>query len=112
VSEWKKLPVVESRAYCLCGCGLRAQHADMAWDPHPGLGGCTLTRDGEHHADYWLTISSAEADTRTFQDFEDIAAGDPDHDWRLRIDGPLSDYTYQRQGESLWVLVEQGTGFA
>ena len=44
--------------------------------------------------------------------YEDVAAGDPDHDWRLFVNGPLSDYTYQRQGEGEWVLVKQGQGFA
>lgn len=46
------------------------------------------------------------------QEYEDVAAGDPDHDWRLFVHGPLSDYTYQRQGEGQWMLVAQGRGFA
>jgi hypothetical protein len=41
-----------------------------------------------------------------------VAAADPDHDWRLFVNGPLSDYTYQRQGEATWALVAQGQGFA
>lgn len=105
------LPAVESRAYCACGCGRRESHATMSNCPHPGFGGVCLTRDGE--AIYpWGNESHSEEMNRTWQDYEDVAASDPDCDWRLRIDGPLSDYTYQRQGDSLWVLVEQGTGFA
>lgn len=101
------LPPIEGKAYCGCGCGRRASHARMSEHPHPGFGAVTFTRDG-HYGGSTLDHDPAA----TFQDFEDVAAGDPDHDWRIRIDGPLSDYTYQRQGEGLWALVEQGQGFA
>lgn len=43
---------------------------------------------------------------------EELAAADPDHDWRIVIDGPLSGRTYQRHGPENWVLVEQNMGFA
>lgn len=42
---------------------------------------------------------------------EMIAARDPDHDWRIIMDGPLSGETYQRQGDQ-WVLVDKNRGFA
>jgi hypothetical protein len=51
-------------------------------------------------------------DFPTGADAEKLAAADPDHDWRIQIEGPLSGRTYQRQGEGNWVLVEQNMGFA
>jgi hypothetical protein len=48
----------------------------------------------------------------TGADAEKLAAADPDHDWRIQLDGPMSGRTYQRQGEGKWVLVEQNEGFA
>lgn len=53
-----------------------------------------------------------EQDYPTGADAEKLAAADPDHDWRIIIDGPLSGRTYQRQGEANWVLIEQNEGFA
>jgi hypothetical protein len=106
------LPAIQSRAYCSCGCGLRSQHANMAGYPHPGFGGVRLTRDGECVYPWGEDTTFDDEADRICREYEDVAAGDPEHDWRLRIDGPLSDYTYQRQGEALWVLVEQGVGFA
>lgn len=53
-----------------------------------------------------------EPEYPTGADAEALAAADPDHDWRIHIEGPLSGRTYQRQGEAGWVLVEQNEGFA
>lgn len=43
---------------------------------------------------------------------EELAAADPDHDWRIMIYGPLSGRTYQRHAPGSWVMVEQNEGFA
>lgn len=48
----------------------------------------------------------------TLAEIEECCAEDPDHDWRLRIGGAMSEYTYQRQGCGQWVLVDKGMGFA
>jgi hypothetical protein len=84
----------------------------MNVDPHPGFGFCDLTRDGEDHTHYALTIFDGEEAVMLMQDFEDIAAGDPEHDWRLTIHGPMYGVVYQRHGESEWVAVERLDGFA
>jgi len=111
-ATWK-LPPIEGKAYCGCGCGSRHSHAAMTDYTHPGFGCVYLTRDGES-VEPWQAEDefSCGVEDKTFQDYETVAAADPDHDWRLFINGPLSDYTYQRQGEGVWALVEQGQGFA
>ena len=43
---------------------------------------------------------------------EELAAADPDHDWRIVLYGPLSGRTYQRHATGEWVLIEQSMGFA
>lgn len=48
----------------------------------------------------------------TGADAEALAVADPDHDWRIHMEGPLSGRTYQRHGPGQWVLVEQNEGFA
>lgn len=106
-----KLPAIHGKAYCSHGCGHRTPLLDLSSSPHPGFGGVYLTRDGESVYP-WPDDDYAASEERVGQEYEDVAAGDPDHDWRLFVDGPLSDYTYQRQGEGEWVLVKQGQGFA
>lgn len=53
-----------------------------------------------------------EEDYPTGAQAEALAAADPDHDWRIQLEGPMSGRTYQRQGAGNWVLVEQNEGFA
>lgn len=48
----------------------------------------------------------------TGADAEALAAADPEHDWQIQLEGPLSGRTYQRQGPNNWVLIEQNMGFA
>lgn len=98
------LPPIRGKAYCGCGCGSRDEHARMTEMPHPGFGGVSFVKDGDGVAELH--------EGATFADYEKIAAADPEHDWRIYIYGPLADYTYQRQGEATWALVEQGMGFA
>ena len=51
-------------------------------------------------------------DYPTLATYEEQAASDPDHDWRVRFYGPLHEETYQRQGPEAWVLIHSGMGFA
>lgn len=51
-------------------------------------------------------------ENKTLADIEAMAIEDPDHDWRVILDGPLRGRTYQRQGEKFWILVDSNRGFA
>jgi len=74
-----------------------------------GFGCAILTRDGE-------TILDGEDPPNdefiTFQDAEDLAMADPDHDWQVVLHGPLHGETYQRQGAGVWLCIERNEGFA
>ena len=45
-------------------------------------------------------------------DIEEAVAEDPDHDWRLRIEGPMVGVVSQRHGRGQWVAIERLDGFA
>lgn len=51
-------------------------------------------------------------DLHYLEEFEAMAAKDPDHDWRVVLNAPLRSRTYQRHGPGKWVLIESGEGFA
>ena len=53
-----------------------------------------------------------DEDFHYLAEFEEMAAKDPDHDWRVLLDAPLRSREYQRQGEGTWVLIKSGMGFA
>ena len=77
-----------------------------------GFGFAGLTKDG---ATVWQENTKVDRsldDVLTGSDAERIAAGDPQHDWRIVIDGPFAKYVYQRHGVAKWVLIEKGEGFA
>lgn len=109
---WLKYPALTERPHSGClHCGSKPLVMPLDANPHPGFGGVTLYRDGEYVTSPDISRDE-EVENFVVQDFEDIAAGDPDHDWQMRVDGPLSDQTYQRHGDGLWVCIEKGMGFA
>jgi hypothetical protein len=74
-----------------------------------GFGFAACTKDGNIVLE---EPQDDEAECPTGADAERLAAADPEHDWRIQLEGPLSGRTYQRQGPGNWVLVEQNRGFA
>lgn len=105
---------IEGKAYCGCGCGKRDSHAPMGGLTHPGFGAVYLRRDGETVWPWGMNVSDEVLWGKTFQDYANAVKLYPaweSSDWRLKIDGPLSDYTYQLQN-GVWILIEQGKGFA
>lgn len=105
MSAWTKLPALEySSQGCHC-CPRKPVVLPISTPLAVGFGMVEVTRDGE------LVWSGDDARV-WLRRFERRAAVDPDHDWRVQFYAPLSDNTYQRQGEREWVLVEKGQGFA
>ena len=102
-TTWTKLPAIEGKfGGCLC-CGVRASFFPPDGVIAVGFGYAGLHRDGEPtEDDAYMTGKIAE----------ERAAADPDHDWRILLEGPLSGRTYQRHGPGHWALVEQNMGFA
>lgn len=86
----------------------------VEWVYELGGGWVKLTRydgvDVEYFEGDWWPCWLVES--VTLAEIEECAAEDPDHDWRLRSEGPLGGVTYQRQGCAQWVAVERLEGFA
>lgn len=74
-----------------------------------GFGDAGVTKDG---VEIWSEAASHTEPFWNGEDAENAAKQDPDHDWRIYFEGPLSNAVYQRQGDDWWVLVEKGPGFA
>jgi hypothetical protein len=105
---WKKEPAWTKDVHFGClNCGSNHRIAPMTMLIAVGFGGAVVTKDGEividgERAEDWVTVEQAEK----------LAAADPDHDWRIELDAPLSYKEYQRHAPGEWVLIKSGRGFA
>jgi len=76
-----------------------------------GFGDARVLRDGE-------TVYDGEREWErgrepwTVQDAENLAAADPDHDWRILMHGALSGRTFRRNDVGKWIEVASNQGFA
>ena len=98
-----------SRSSGCLNCPPKPDSLPLHCNPHPGFGAVLLYRDREAVD---CVVTDDEAAGYEVKHHEVLAAADPDHDWRIKVDGPMSDATYQRQGDGRWVLIEKGMGFA
>lgn len=113
-ATWKKLPFVGEMRGNPC---LQCPDPRAELPPYSvvavGFGDAHLERDGEV---LWDENRDGEGldwgDMMTCAKAEEMAAADPDHDWRIVKHGPLHGETYQRHGKGRWVCVEQNQGFA
>jgi hypothetical protein len=71
-----------------------------------GIGTACVYKDGRFICD-GNTVEELRV-----KEIERAAALDPDHDWIIIWNGPLTFEKYQRQGEGCWRCVERGEGFA
>lgn len=100
-------PVKGGPAGCL-NCGVAHDTLPMTAIVAVGFGDAHVERDGE----VIFRENSHDARFARVRRFENMAARDPDHDWRIVLFGPLHGEAYQRQGPRRWVLVERNRGFA
>ena len=112
MTAWTKQPAIDG-AYGACAC-CGPNHVRF----HPedviavGFGYAGLTRDGQNVWSEPLSGNYSDDDLMTGAHAESLAAADPDHDWRIQLEGPLRGRTYQRHGPGEWVLIAQNEGFA
>ena len=108
---WEKKPAVEKpgfRSNCFNGGSLPV-HLDLQAEIAVGFGSCTVTKDDQI---IYIEDPGADQDAPRLQKFEDMAKQDPDHDWQVNFHGAMSEEIYQRHGDGLWALVQNGMGFA
>lgn len=105
---WEKQPAIAGKIVgCLC-CGGNKEVYPLDRFFAVGFGASWVSRDGE------TVYAEGPNDDHipVLQQFEDMAAADPDHDWRMCRRGPLRDADYQRHDTGKWVLIREGEGFA
>lgn len=104
---WTKLPAIEGTHGGCLNCGVRPSYFPADGVIAVGFGAAVLLCDrhtvyAEEQGEEYMTGAQAE----------ELASRDPDHDWRIVLEAPLSSRTYQRHGPGEWALIEQGMGFA
>lgn len=109
MAEWVKMPAIEGKHGGCLNCGPRPSFFTPTMRIAVGFGVAKLERDGET---VWTESGEDFDECMSGEQAEAIASADPDHDWRIVLDAPLSNRTHQRHGPGEWVLIEQGMGFA
>jgi hypothetical protein len=105
----KKLPALLSSHVGCLNCGGKPLTLKMNHVLQVGFGTVSLECDGKYVE---LGDPLNESKPWSVQKAENLARKSPSRDWRIVVWGPLSGFTYQRQGKNLWVLVEKNLGFA
>lgn len=108
---WEKKPALTAGGFqsnCLNG-GLQPLYLPLDTEIGVGFGSCTVMKGDEC---IYQEAPGANEEAPRLQKFEDLAKADPNHDWQVHFLGAMSEETYQRQGDSLWALIEKRMGFA
>lgn len=110
MAQYPILPALDGRNNPCLNCPPIEPTLDMDRTIAVGFGQAFVARDDE--TVYYEKPDAEEDDYWTVAQAEAAAVADPDHDWRIVMDGPMHGETYQRQGVGRWVLVERNDGFA
>lgn len=109
MSEWQKQPAIQGGPNGCLNCPPIPDKFPMEGRICVGFGWAALTKDGEC---IWMETDQEYNDCMSGAEAEEIAAKDPDHDWRIEIEGPLSGRTFQRHDAGEWLLIGRSQGFA
>lgn len=112
---WQKLPPIKDHVGGCLNCDHPGELFDLDRIIAVGFGSAGVSRDGQTIADGEQALhrqNEPDGHLLTGAVAENLAAVDPEHDWRIYLHGPLSDRVYQRHAPGQWVLVERGQGFA
>ena len=110
--SFEKKPAIQGTFGGCLNCGVRPSHFPDDGLIAVGFGYAALHRDGRPVYTEPSEDVVSKSEYMTGAQAEALAATDPDHDWQIVLEGPLSGRTYQRHGPGEWVLIEQNAGFA
>ena len=108
VTGFKQLPCIEEKNKVCPYCGCRHAILPMQEVIAVGFGDALLTKNGEFIYSA-MEVQSCD-DYMSVAQAEELAAADPNHEWRIHLISPFSELHYQRQGECHWVLYKKGEG--
>ncbi|MBU1053121.1 MAG: hypothetical protein KKC46_04730 [Proteobacteria bacterium] len=111
-SGYKPLPCIKDRDGIHPYYGFHKTILPMDKVIMVGFGLALLTKNNECLYMYDEMSAPAYANYMSVVQAEELAAADPNHDWRIHLIAPLSELHYQRQGKQNWILYEKGEGFA
>lgn len=107
---WTRQKPFEGKVHHGClNCGGTEHIADLRMLVAVGFGYAAVTKDGD---EVWSESGQEDQDCYDLAHWEELAAADPDHDWQVKVHGPLRGFTYQRHDPGKWVLVDSNEGFA
>lgn len=112
MSKWKKEKPIEGGHGSCLHCGYQYEELPISDDFRitVGFGYSGLSKNG---IQVWADGAVKNYDdAMSSKQAEEIAARDPENDWRIHMEGPLSERHWQRQGVGKWVLYKKGEGFA
>ncbi len=96
---------------CGClNCGSKPEFAPMEMVIAVGFGSAYVSKDGVEVLDGEASYHDHHPQV-TVADAEKLYLADPDHDWRIVLDGPMGGVVYQRH-EQGWVACIRLPGFA
>lgn len=105
--NWGKLPPLDpakNHVGCLT-CHWRGEELPIDAHMAIGFGSVIASCDGE-------IVWSGDDPEKKVSEIEELALKDPERDWRIQYDGPLSGQTYQRHAPGKWILIASNEGFA
>ncbi len=106
----KLLPPIKGKHIGCLNCGGTEQKIPMRTRLYYGFGGWMITKNGKL---FFMEENDREfSKCKTLSYIERRAKLEPNNDWRAHLDLPLRSAVYQRHGDSKWMLVESGIGFA
>ena len=113
--SWEKAAPFAGQIHHGClNCGGTHEIAPMDMVIGVGFGSAYASKDGQTVYDEMDVMHKGGDfdDLATLQQIEDMAVADPDHDWRVSLQGPLRGREYQRHDVGHWVLIDSNEGFA
>jgi len=115
MANWTKVDQYHGTVHHGClNCGGTPEIAPMEMLIAVGFGSAFASKDDAVVYDEMDVMQGRSEfdDLLTLQDIENMALADPDHDWRVKLYGPLRGREYQRHEAGKWVLIDSNEGFA
>ena len=93
------------------GQNLQGSLAPLSTMTAVGFGEAYISKNGEIIFDGEEYLDT-HPEAKPLEEFEQLAQLEPEADWRLVLNAPLWNITFQRQGKEKWVCIDSGIGFA
>ena len=105
---WKPIEPTATAVGSTClNCPPRPRRLNWRYNPHPGFGVVSLLRDG-----VFVASSQEKRCLWTMRLWREMANADPEHEWAIQIESPMTGVRYTRQSDHEWIATHRNPGFA